>query len=328
MSGLIFPSPKDQDCINIEQNESFSLFVLADGHGGEEIYHTKIKSFGKIASEYSTLKICEKFKEIKETDDEIYIKEKMSNSFIEIHEELKEEFIKLLKEYEEKNLLFDKINHIPRGGTTLASVYYSKNREGKQFIVCANVGDSEAFVFSKDKIHNLTTCHNPDNENEYKRISSFIGKKGECVYNTSRECDINKYIKIYDENGVKYPKDEIIKKYGAKLSFSTIREDLACYFASSNPQMLLSITRSIGDYYAHEIGSTCIPDMQIYYPTEEDKFVFIASDGILDCFHYEELKELVIRDISDEELLKIFKDKAISLFNKYYDDISFIRFKL
>ena len=54
--------------------------------------------------------------------------------------------------------------------------------------------------------------------------------------------------------------------------------------------------------------------------------VFVASDGVHDCFTRQELAELVLSDKTDDELLWIFVDKSKSLFSgRQHDDISFAR---
>jgi len=332
MFGIVLPAEKNQDVIKVIENDFFYLGVLADGHGGEGkgnlCFNSEKTSFGRIAADFSVEKVCEKLID-KLQKEEKEIEQDMKLCFNEIHTELEQVFKDTLTQYEKEGHFFDKIDEIARGGTTLTTVLVPKTKE-KRFIVCANVGDSEAFVFGKEKIHHLTKCHNPDSQEEYDRIRQLDSNKplGQCVYHVQNEYRVDKMIKIFGGNGVKFPREEIIRYYGSKLSLSTVREDLSCYFAYQNPNFQIAVTRSIGDYFGHQIGMSFTPDTQIYYPTDEDEYVFIASDGVLDCYHFEELRDLVLKIKTDEELGEIFKQKAISLFGKRRDDISFIRFKL
>jgi len=111
---------------------------------------------------------------------------------------------------------------------------------------------------------------------------------------------------------------------------STVRDDRGAYLMQDtyNPlnMIRLAMTRSIGDYPAHEIGLTTEPSVYVTWLDQEDlgdhAIVFMASDGILDCYKFDDLAMIVFT--SDQTtLLDQFREKAMKLFQER-DDMSYV----
>ena len=87
------------------------------------------------------------------------------------------------------------------------------------------------------------------------------------------------------------------------------------------------MTRSIGDYSAHQIGVSCVPHVTITWVDDvEDAVVFLSSDGILDCYEYDDLAKVVL-GTPVEQLMDIFYAKSAELFQSC-DDMSFVMIPL
>ena len=309
-SGKVIPSGcktflTTEDIIGFSSINNYQIGVLADGHG----------TLGRQSAIFCVEKVQEKmiqFLEKNKTENEIA--DKLKSVFKEVHMELSDLPI------------FEKGVH---GGTTLTTLIVGKDDKGQTFIVSANVGDSDAFVFSENNYEILTTCHDPQNEEEYKRVSNLKEPKGEFVYQTHGALQLSDYIRIY-ESGKKVEREKLLKYNDPKnklyLSASTVRGDISSYFMYQEKN--LAITRAIGDFYAHEFGMTYEPSIKIHFPICDKEILFLASDGILDCYHYKELSKLLLKNKTDEELGKIFKQKAVSLFGNSHDDLAFIQLKL
>ena len=89
----------------------------------------------------------------------------------------------------------------------------------------------------------------------------------------------------------------------------------------------LQPSRAIGDFAQQQLGIVPTPvTMTLELGLSPTQCVFVASDGVHDCFTRHELAKLVLSDKTDDELLRIFVDKSKSLFSGIqHDDISFAR---
>lgn len=115
------------------------------------------------------------------------------------------------------------------------------------------------------------------------------------------------------------------------LVYSTAsREKHSTYIVGKEDDERLQITRSIGDFQAEQLGVISTPDLNVVWvdelPMVEKRCVFVASDGVHDCFTKNKLAELVMTVESDEELLGLFVEESKKLFGgSQHDDISFLR---
>jgi len=78
---------------------------------------------------------------------------------------------------------------------------------GKKFLYCANVGDSESFLFKTKEITELTRKHKPSDEEEEERIEEAGGEvnigrvEGTlAVSRTFGDFDLKDLVKISDVN--------------------------------------------------------------------------------------------------------------------------------
>ena len=125
-----------------------------------------------------------------------------------------------------------------------------------------------------------------------------------------------------------------------RLIVGTVKGEYGCYLEGpKNTQCgldtFLSCTVTIGDYHAKKVGARSDWDVS-YKPlgsfVGEKRMIFVASDGVHDCFTEEELAKLVLTTESDQELLDTFvaKSKEVFCTSKggvlvQADDISFFR---
>lgn len=92
----------------------------------------------------------------------------------------------------------------------------------------------------------------------------------------------------------------------------------------------LQTARALGDFAQQQVGVIPTPDTTTIWLDQlapaEKRVVFVASDGVHDCFTKQELAELVLSDMSDDELVAIFVERSKQLFGgRQHDDISFAR---
>jgi serine/threonine protein phosphatase PrpC len=119
--------------------------------------------------------------------------------------------------------------------------------------------------------------------------------------------------------------------YHSRMMIGTVKGEYGVYIASpknipSGQETMLSCVCSIGDHHAKKIGARSNWDVsQLSAPSAEKAVLFVASDGVHDCYKEDELAKLVLDTESDEELLSTFVKKSKELFKKQGDDISFFR---
>jgi serine/threonine protein phosphatase PrpC len=74
------------------------------------------------------------------------------------------------------------------------------------------------------------------------------------------------------------------------------------------------------------VGLTHEPHVSITFLDEDlgdQAVLFMASDGILDCYRMEQLAEVVMTTAPDQ-LMALFVAKGKELFHKTHDDMSFV----
>ena len=134
---------EDKSCIKIniieKENHKISLFAIFDGHGGKLVSEYLYNNYEK-----TLISILEK--------NNYNIEKSIKESFKEIDNNL------------------EKIPNTKTIGSTATIILIDNN-----ILYCANVGDSESYYISKDKIIKLTNLHNCKNKNEVERV---INSKG------------------------------------------------------------------------------------------------------------------------------------------------------
>ena len=59
----------------------------------------------------------------------------------------------------------------------------------------------------------------------------------------------------------------------------------------------LSMSRSLGDQMAHELGCSDIPDINEYKLENEQNQIIIASDGVWEVFSNDDVLRLLVNDV-------------------------------
>lgn len=131
-------------------------------------------------------------------------------------------------------------------------------------------------------------------------------------------------------------------KGGNGLHPTNVRYEPAVYAVTpksvSRDTTCIAMTRALGDFYAHQFGLTFEPSVTIIYPPMDCSYhVVVASDGIWDCWRYEDLAQYLVAldreqsstDSLVETLLNESIRRAISNFgDSQYDDASLVCIRL
>ena len=121
------------------KNHSISLFAIYDGHNGKFVSEYLNKNLPKIL--YSKIE-----------KNEYQIEKSINETFKEI------------------NLNLEKIPNAKETGSTATLIIIDNN-----ILYCANVGDSECYYITKDKIIQMTKLHNCKNIEEIERVKNNKG---------------------------------------------------------------------------------------------------------------------------------------------------------
>src|SRR5690348_6331768 len=98
------------------------------------------------------------------------------------------------------------------------------------------------------------------------------------------------------------------------------------------------MTRALGDFYAHQFGLTHIPSIVVKKlgPTN-DCNVVVASDGIWDCWKFEDFTQYVtdqfnkgktLQDVGNTVLNESIQRAITNFGSKHYDDASLVLWQL
>jgi len=105
------------------------------------------------------------------------------------------------------------------------------------------------------------------------------------------------FLEYGPNKGTKDP--EYVKNpWGNDLRPTNVRYDPAVYAVSpsgiSQDVTCIAMTRALGDFYAHQFGLTCVPDVYIRELDANSEFLIsVASDGIWDCWKFEDFSDFV-----------------------------------
>ena len=189
-----------------------------------------------------------------------------------------------------------------RGGTTVSLVIIINN----QLLITANVGDSTIFLCGKNvnklpesKISStfnikeitedyavMSPGHSATDISEYLRIKEFC---------KDLENPMNHF---YDNPcGFKYTKpcffpNNKLDKEG--FYYKNVRNEFASLIHDPTSGCMLAMTRAIGDFCLQAKGLSFLPDVAVYnlekMRNNSDLLkIMICSDGIWDCWKYEEI---------------------------------------
>eukprot|EP00455_Lapot_gusevi_P002387 TRINITY_DN10946_c0_g1_i1.p1 TRINITY_DN10946_c0_g1~~TRINITY_DN10946_c0_g1_i1.p1 ORF type:complete len:384 (+),score=106.29 TRINITY_DN10946_c0_g1_i1:95-1246(+) len=239
------------------------------------------------------------------------------------------------------------------GGTTaslVAAVFYD---DGQNVLISANVGDSDAIlipVADTNSWRHLSEDHGPDSESEWQRVHQLDESKHPIkllfVYDKSNVFKKYACPLIFRPDGTKDP-TYVENPWGNGLHPTNVRYDPAVYAVSpaqvSKDTTCIAMTRSIGDFYAHQFGLSYEPSIQVsVLPADQDFVVAVGSDGIWDCWRYEVFSEYISQSLSraapeqgtplQSVTVQAVADsvkKAIESFGlKHYDDASLVLMKV
>jgi len=365
--GLNAKSSLMEDVIQFQGN----VAALADGHGGQH---------GVAIAEFACERVITTLSAVEPDADPNQFYETMPRMFAEIHTDY-------LQTFAHSNVyIYDGVpmfgNQVVRGGSTL-SVMYQGVYQGRSYIMTANVGDSDVYIFSsKDGVYRakqLTITDEPTNESEYHRVQKLGQMAAHFVYDTKGSVTVAGHLPIFEDDGkmiyyedtytpytqavlayqtawhavdrakkagepieelratlTRVMADHTEKKYAydrsqdSRRNPNTARGDRGAYIMvdtlDPTNSIKLGLTRAIGDYHAHKVGLTHEPHVSITFLDEDlgdQAVLFMASDGILDCYRMEQLAEVVMTTAPDQ-LMALFVAKGKELFHKTHDDMSFV----
>jgi serine/threonine protein phosphatase PrpC len=202
------------------------------------------------------------------------------------------------------------------GGTTCTIVCVIRT-ETKWRIVCSNVGDSDALLLARkpsrlqrdnNKCKHLSVDHSPDNADEFLRIKNLSTDKYPTkllfVYDQANTCRKFECPIVFLEDGTKDPK-YVKNPWGNQLRPTNVRYDPAVYAVSpygvSHDITCIAMTRSLGDFYAHQFGLTNKPsvtfnDLDMFQNDSNEAceyIITVGSDGVWDCWKWDDFSDYV-----------------------------------
>ena len=214
-----------------------------------------------------------------------------SKIFLERSQQIIRQSIKEL----DTNLTTTKINFdIMHSGSTSALLFLIN-----ETLICSNIGDSQCYLFNCSNedlwtFESLAKIHKPSEEEEKKRIIESGG-------------EVHPY---YDEYGIYEGPDRV--------------------YIKNKTYPGLSLSRSIGDLVAKDIGIISDPDIIVKKIDENSKFIVLGSDGLWDVIKPYDVSRIVriyFKKGDIDGACKILLNKAVQKWkknNEERDDITII----
>ncbi len=171
------------------------------------------------------------------------------------------------------------------GGTTATAVRI----DATGAMTAAHVGDSEAMYFDADDAPGVTLCvgdHTPTSLAEFKRIRATCARPAEFIFGGSPQ---TRHIFVPAIGGT-----HLMNPAGG-FQYADVRNSWAAYVRSGND--MLAMTRALGDFNLHRAGLTTVPDVTTVAAPAAGvtRAVVVASDGLWDAVHYDEVRAVVRR---------------------------------
>ena len=257
---------------NLSEFSKLYIFGVFDGHG----------EFGDIVSNEVKNYFIEYFNKLNYDSNENYDK-LSSNNYKEIYSLFSQIDKKLHQKYSSKNICYN-------SGTTANIILLFKNK-----IISINIGDSKTILISgkNNNIIQLNTCHNPEVEEEKKRIEKNGGEVG-------------------------------------RVNWADFGPQRVWYKGRIYPG--LSISRSFGDFISEPLGVFSVPEIKEYdIDYKKAKFMVIATDGIWEFLSNDKVRDIIM-PYYDEKNINGGINKLIDIASKiwnvknpnYIDDLSVI----
>ena len=214
-----------------------------------------------------------------------------SKIFLERSQQIIRQSIKEL----DTNLTTTKINFdIMHSGSTSTLLFLIN-----ETLICSNIGDSQCYLFNCSNedlwtFESLAKIHKPSDEEEKKRIIENGG-------------EVHPY---YDEYGIYEGPDRV--------------------YIKNKTYPGLSLSRSIGDLVAKDIGIISDPDIIVKKIDENSKFIVLGSDGLWDVIKPYDVSRIVriyFKKGDIDGACKILLNKAVQKWkknNEERDDITII----
>jgi serine/threonine protein phosphatase PrpC len=313
---------------------------IFDGHGG---YNGLVAS--STAKNFWIAHLEENKDVIDEWDDDEW-KEKLPTLFSDTHTAIRNKFLSKAdsnRYADDHGIVRAPAGDPIHGGTTASVSVVRLAADGSSSLITANVGDSAGILVKPDSSYNFVTVdHGPENPVEYNRVQEMDAKdhpiKLLFVYDKTNvfrkyECPL-----VFLPDGVRDPKF-VQNPWGNGLHPTNVRYEPAVYAVTprsvSKDTTCIAMTRALGDFYAHQFGLTYVPDVTVQkLPADESTFLLaVASDGIWDCWKYEDfakylndqLKKNIKVDSLVEYTLSESIRRAVANFGaKHYDDASLV----
>jgi serine/threonine protein phosphatase PrpC len=251
------PGRKDEDGRMIINTDKFTAYVILDGHG----------MYGRIFVD----KAMDILKPKIEKFDEEHYEASLTQIFHETNLEMTDPYYILT-------------------GSTLTVVIITATH-----IYTANVGDSDAYLFTKDKtMEKLTTDHSGLSFDEMMRLKEKYPTTS-IMYDSKHP---GKSTPVWSESNELNPHD-IRFQYAKNRSYEPAiyiihngRYTRSGFFDGHK----LAMTRSIGDYYLKEAGIIATPSISIREKPTAGEKLLVASDGFWDAWTKPELIEQLTSD--------------------------------
>jgi len=349
---------EDSWLVFCSEDKTLTASCIYDGHGEVNGMYASRKC---IELSWSWFK--KNWKKMLEYSDEEWRKE-LKDFFQMLHEKIRDLFVenelnsrKKAKapssHIVDKKGVVRKVSGFPIHGGTTASVCIVINTKEKRQCICANVGDSDALLLpvnqkllpdvQKNYLH-LSVDHGPENTREYERIKDLpedeYPQKLVFIYDKSSvyrkyECP-RVFLEHGPQAGTKDPK-YVKNPWGNDLRPTNVRYDPAVYAVTpigvEKDITCIAMTRALGDFYGHQFGLTCVPDICIKKLDPENEYLItVGSDGVWDCWRFSDFSDLAITTLKQYPndllkattvLVKSTVKRAKSLFGKRsYDDTS------
>ena len=206
--------------------------AIGDGHGGKGTHGVSISHY---ACEESIATLSAMHVISGEVDPTTFY-EKLPKLFADIHDEYLQsrvlgQGIALVHGIPMNNNIY------VRGGTTLTVAVHNVF-QGRPYLVTANVGDSEAYIFSvKDGVYRakeLTVVHEPTSQSEYFRVQKLGHMAGHFVYHTQGAKTVAGHLPIFEPDGTPVVYQKTFEPYKvAAEKYRQIRQEMMAYVKGS-----------------------------------------------------------------------------------------------
>lgn len=191
-----------------------------------------------------------------------------------------------------------------------------------------HVGDSEVRYYDSDEGNGepLTLDHSAMNPDEFHRIRALPVHAG-CIFTGGPPWEPTRPVFVKRPE----PSDEWILNPLGGFRYCNVRGEWSTYISHAGDN--LAITRAIGDYNMRNSGLIATPSILTAAAPAlgTTRAIVMASDGLWDCMHYGEIKDIVRNpeclgnaELAADRLLVAAKTQTAQHFGKHYDDISFI----